>query len=102
MMRKSSLCELCGVDCLKLPLAEWPRGWVSRCLLSGICRDQTRRITTPRAEAATSITTLAANPAGTHGFSSSCNIHHKTKKSAAAAAEAATIYADADGAERRA
>jgi len=49
------------------------------------------RATSILAKAATNITTLAANPAGTHGVSSSCNIHHSRKKSAAAMAVAATM-----------
>src|SRR2546421_10349442 len=43
------------------------------------------------------MTTLAAKPAGTHGDSSACNIHHKTKNKAAATAAAAVIYPEVDG-----
>jgi len=56
----------------------------------------TRRATNNLAKAATSITTLAAKPAGTQGDSSACNIHHKTKNRAAAAAAAAIMYPEAD------
>jgi hypothetical protein len=43
------------------------------------------------------MTTLAAKPAGTHGDSSACNIHHKTKNKAAATAAAAVMYPEVDG-----
>jgi hypothetical protein len=49
------------------------------------------RATRILAKAATNITTLAANPAGTQGVSSSCNIHQSTKNKAAAVAVAATM-----------
>ena len=42
------------------------------------------------------MTTLAANPAGTQGDSSACNIHHRTKNNAAAAAAATTMKPEAD------
>ena len=54
------------------------------------------RVTISRADAATSKTTLAANPAGTQGASSAWSIHHKRKKSAAAEAVAMSIYAAVD------
>jgi hypothetical protein len=60
-------------------------------------RDRALRIITTRAEAATSITTLAAKPAGTQGVSSLCNIHQRTKNNAAEAAAAAVIYPETDG-----
>jgi len=44
------------------------------------------------------MTTLAAKPAGTQGFSSLCNIHQSTKNNVAEAAPAAVIKPDADGA----
>lgn len=54
-------------------------------------------MTASLAEAATSITTLAARPAGTHGFSSLCNIHQRMKNNAADAAAAAVIKPDTEG-----
>jgi len=54
------------------------------------------RVTISRADAATSKTMLAANPAGTQGASSAWSIHHKRKKRAAAEAVAMSIYAPVD------
>src|SRR5438132_13898141 len=56
-----------------------------------------RRTTNSLAKAATSMTTLAARPAGTHGDSSACNIHQSTKNNAPAAAAAAVMYPEVDG-----
>jgi hypothetical protein len=44
-----------------------------------------------RVDAAINITTLAARPAGTHGVSSLCNSHQRTKNNAAEAAAAAVM-----------
>jgi hypothetical protein len=57
-----------------------------------------RRTVASRAEAATSITTLAAKPAGIQAFSSPCNIHQSRKNNAAAAPAAAVINPDPDDA----
>jgi hypothetical protein len=64
--------------------------------LSRTWRIRDLRTTASQAEAATSITTLAAKPAGIQGFSSPCNIHQSTKNKAAAAAAAAVIKPDTE------
>jgi len=74
----------------------WPRH-------SSLCRSRPERVldrltTANRADAATSITTLAAKPAGIQGFSSPCSSHHSRKNNAAEAPAAAVIKPDADGA----
>src|SRR5260370_39344425 len=92
--RSAAECKL--VDCITFPdgwRIEGPRptGWVF-----SLTKRVRRRTTSIRADAATNITTLAAKPAGTHGFSSPCSIHQSTKNKAAEAAAAAVIKPDAD------